>query len=129
MKNPLSFGVLLLMTTCTVSMYAEYYPQYGQAQGRPAPAPYVETSLPRNSMEISQAVNDAFRNDRRVSGYASVITVSTQNNIVTLEGRVDSEAARRRLGDLAQSIPGVYSVVNNIFVSFPTDVNKRIISP
>lgn len=91
--------------------------------------PYIETPLPRNDMEITQAVKDAIRNDRRVYTYSNTINITTQNNIVTLEGRVNSEETRRILGDLAQSIPGVYYVVNNIFVTFPTDVNKRIISP
>jgi hypothetical protein len=43
------------------------------------------------------------------------VTVS-DSRVVTLTGQVDSESDRRAIGDAAQSVNGVSSVINNITI-------------
>jgi hyperosmotically inducible periplasmic protein len=50
---------------------------------------------------------------------ASAVGVQTLDGQVTLIGVVDSEAMARRVGRLAEKIPGVHSVQNNLQVAAP----------
>lgn len=50
---------------------------------------------------------------KAVSG-ANFIQVSVDRGIVTLNGQVRSETERRQIGDAANAVRGVRSVINNI---------------
>ena len=61
---------------------------------------------------ITTAVKSKFAADDTVKAYQ--IDVTTQGGIVTLTGNVDSEAAKQKALQLAQSTKGVKSVVDQI---------------
>jgi osmotically-inducible protein OsmY len=51
--------------------------------------------------------------------YGSQINVQTNDHVVTLAGRVSSEAARNRSIELAQNLDGVQSVIDELHVATP----------
>lgn len=44
------------------------------------------------------------------------LTVDVKNQVVTLSGHVKSEEERRKIGDAANSVHGVKTVINNITI-------------
>lgn len=80
----------------------------GEHQGR-GPKNYQ-----RSDDRIREDVNERLTDDARVD--ASEIDVSVQNREVTLTGTVRSRDEKRRAEDLAESVPGVNHVQNNLRV-------------
>ncbi len=72
----------------------------------------------RSDERIREDVNDRLTDDPYVD--ASDIEVSVSNREVTLSGTVDSREAKRRAEDIAESIPGVTHVQNNLRVGQST---------
>lgn len=66
----------------------------------------------RSDERIREDVNDSLTHDWRVD--ASQIRVTVKNGEVTLDGMVDSRAAKRRAEDLAEDVSGVRHVQNNL---------------
>lgn len=68
----------------------------------------------RSDERIREDINDRLTEDRYID--ASDIEVSVNDCIVTLTGRVDSRAAKRRTEDIAESVSGVTDVSNQLRV-------------
>jgi len=66
----------------------------------------------RTDEQIKSEVEEALTNDSWLD--ASGVGVSVQNGIVTLTGTVDSRESKRRAEDLADQVPGVRDVQNNL---------------
>ena len=64
---------------------------------------------------ITAKVNAGLAQDPDLS--AIKIDVDTRAGVVTLNGPVKSEQARDRASQIAQAVPGVTSVVNNLTIS------------
>lgn len=92
-------------------------------------APYklpTELKLDRVDDAISVQVKSALARDRLVS--SQLVDVSTRGGVVTLNGTVRSLLARGRAGLIAQQVPGVASVINDLQInpsSVPFDPDIR----
>ena len=100
----------------------------GRAGNAPAvqdgPAPGTEAGAqPVEDLWITTKVNSKYFADPEVSGLA--IDVDTDQGVVTLQGELDSEAARRRAVALARNTDGVREVVSKLRVARPTDAGGR----
>ena len=71
----------------------------------------------RSDQRIEEDVNERLTDDPRVD--ATEIQVEVRDGEVTLSGTVDSREARRRAEDVAESVPGVTYVLNNLRVRQP----------
>ena len=79
-------------------------------------------------MTVSLSCASTFNRDSRIqtrvdqqiqstmSGHRYSTTVSVNHGIVTLTGRAASEEDRRMIGDTANKVEGVKSVINNVVV-------------
>ena len=84
--------------------------------------------------DITYWIKDALRHDARID--ASEITVNTEEEIVTLSGKVKNLASKRYAGLEAKRINGVLSVINKIVVmpsyrwdsEISNDVRRRILN-
>jgi hypothetical protein len=71
----------------------------------------------RSDARILEDVSDRLTEDAYVD--ASEIQVDVQDGEVTLAGTVDRREARRRAEDVAEGVPGVRYVMNNLRVRQP----------
>lgn len=101
-------------------------------QGRPAPRPdaaagRTDTATPRDAAPQPQPagtrVDDAMITTKLQAKFflddqvkAGNIDITTQNGIVTLEGSVPNEAARKRALEIAQQAEGVLQIVDRLMV-------------
>lgn len=69
----------------------------------------------RSDARIEEDVNEALTEDAFVD--ATEISVSVHDALVTLDGTVDTRAAKRRAEDCALSVTGVHDCQNNLRVS------------
>ena len=69
---------------------------------------------PLNDATLTTRVKTAILNDPTVGKLP--IDVSTANAVVTLSGRVTTEAQRDRATELARSVSGVLDVKNNLLI-------------
>lgn len=69
----------------------------------------------RSDSRIEEDVNDRLTDDHIVD--ASAISVSVSDSEITLDGTVDSKAAKRRAEDCCDSVSGVTHVQNNLRVT------------
>lgn len=69
----------------------------------------------RSDDRIREDVCDRLTDDPHID--ASEVEVAVKNGEVTLAGKIESRAARRRAEDLAENLPGVNYVQNNLRVS------------
>ncbi len=69
--------------------------------------------------DIKAAVDKTIQVDNGMAG----ITSSVTNGVVTLSGECDSEASKAKCTDLAKSVKGVKSVINNCTVQMPVQVS------
>jgi osmotically-inducible protein OsmY len=67
-----------------------------------------------NDEQIKAQVEEALTEDSWLD--ASNVQVEVQNGIVTLAGTVDSRESKRRAKDLADEVPGVRDVRNNLSI-------------
>ncbi|MBD3168856.1 MAG: BON domain-containing protein, partial [candidate division Zixibacteria bacterium] len=72
------------------------------------------TVQPLEDKDISFAIESEILMDESVP--ANYIDVATENGVVTLTGTVNNILARKRAAELAETVKGVRSVVNNIVV-------------
>jgi osmotically-inducible protein OsmY len=79
----------------------------------PADYPEEEENIPDS--DITEAVEFALDLDEGVESH--LIDVSTRDGVVTLSGTVDNILARDRSTQVAESIRGVRSVINNVGVA------------
>ncbi len=70
--------------------------------------------------DIKAAVDKTIQVDNGMAG----ITSSVTGGVVTLTGECDSEASKSKCTDLAKSVKGVKSVINNCTVQMPVQVNS-----
>ena len=68
----------------------------------------------RSKERILEDANERLMHDSSID--ASKITVSCEDNEITLAGTVDSRSAKRRAEDIVEDIPGVKHVQNNLRV-------------
>jgi osmotically-inducible protein OsmY len=66
----------------------------------------------RSDDRIAEDVNDAFTENPRLD--PTEISVSVENGEVTLEGTVESRAAKRLAEDIADAVAGVHDVHNRL---------------
>jgi osmotically-inducible protein OsmY len=67
--------------------------------------------------EITEAVGDALNQDRDVAPFASGIQIKTFDRIVILRGFVPTEKAKYDAENVAESVPGVARVINQLDVT------------
>jgi len=89
-----------------------------------APGAFSQTGAEIDDWDITVAVENDLLWDKQVS--ADLIDVSTADGVVTLSGTVSNLLAKEQAEDIALSIRGVVSVVNNIKVR-PVERNDSII--
>ena len=84
----------------------------------------VGCSVAREQQTLGSYVDDAGITTKVNAGLAQdpdlsaiKIDVDTRAGVVTLNGPVKSEQARDRASQIAQAVPGVTSVVNNLTIS------------
>ena len=73
-----------------------------------------------NDLEITTQVKSKLASDVGLSSVTN-ISVNSTNGVVTLAGQVDSDDAKTKAGALANAVPKVVRVVNNLQV-----VPKRV---
>jgi osmotically-inducible protein OsmY len=69
-----------------------------------------------NDLEITASVKSKLASDLGLSTVPD-ISVNSTNGVVTLSGEVDSEARKQKAEQLAQSVPKVQRVVDNLQVA------------
>lgn len=74
------------------------------------------TTTTRTDTLIREDIENQITADSRV--FNSEVTVSVDNGVVTLSGRVPSYRAKTAAGDAAWIVPGVVDVINNITVQY-----------
>ncbi len=77
----------------------------------------------RSDSRIEEDVNDNLTDHPRVD--ATEITVTVQDREVTLDGTVDTRAAKRAAEDCADHVSGVQHVQNNLRVQGPASTSGR----
>lgn len=92
-------GVLVLATGCTIKPGEYDIPGFG--------------SEPADDHPLSQAVREAL--EQRPDIDTARIDVSSDGDVVTLSGRVGSVIDRESAGRVAEQVPGVRMVLNNVF--------------
>ncbi len=75
----------------------------------------VTVACGESDLGITTKVKTRLDTDRNIN--ASQVQVSTQNNVVTLSGAVESPAAKERAVEVARRAEGVEDVVDNLTVS------------
>ena len=75
----------------------------------------TDTAKMNNDMELAEKVQDVIKKQGFIKG-GNNITFSVSNRVVSLNGIIDSESEKQRVGDRVKSIDGVRSVQNNITV-------------
>ncbi|MGE5138993.1 MAG: BON domain-containing protein [Rudaea sp.] len=111
--------------------YDPYYgfygePRYGE-RGRTgydprnenwSPGPYTGQG-PRNYLRSDARIGDDLNDRLWLDGQldARDIEVTVSNGVVTLSGYVESRGAKRRAGDIAWGVPGVWDVNNQLRVN------------
>jgi hyperosmotically inducible protein len=68
-----------------------------------------------NDLEITTQIKSKLASDVGLSSVTNV-SVNSTNGVVTLSGQVDSEDAKAKAGTLANAVPKVVRVVNNLQV-------------
>ena len=102
--------VLLLLAACTAAVV-----------GGAAPGGYDTAASGRSTTSggadaaITSSINTRYVRDDLIN--AMDVRVSTYRGVVTLSGRVSSQAAARRAVDLAHSVTGVTQVVSRLSVA------------
>lgn len=69
-----------------------------------------------NDLEITTQVKSKLASDIGLTSVTNVAVNST-NGVVTLSGQVDTEEARAKAGAVAQAVPKVSRVVNNLQIA------------
>jgi osmotically-inducible protein OsmY len=82
--------------------------------GRQIFAPKERKAMSMEGVDTAQMVRDALAWDGRLN--EANLTVRFGNGVVTLSGVVTSDAQRAEAEDIAQHMPGVNRVVNEILV-------------
>lgn len=75
----------------------------------------LDQSNTKADTDITQAVRKSIMNEQ-LSMNAKNIKIITQNGEVTLRGPVDSSAERNKIVELANAVPGIRSVNNQLEV-------------
>ena len=86
-----------------------------QEAGQPPRNATPDAAALMDDAGITTKVNAGLAQDPDLS--AIKIDVDTRAGVVTLNGPVKSEQARDRASQIAQAVPGVTSVVNNLTIS------------
>jgi hypothetical protein len=82
---------------------------------RPSHAGRGPRTFRRSDARVREDVCDLLTDDERLD--ASDIEVIVQDNVVMLEGTVSDRGAKRRAESVAESVPGVRDVQNNLKVT------------
>jgi osmotically-inducible protein OsmY len=62
--------------------------------------------------DLEEKVRGALEEDRRTADLT--VEVTNNNTVITLEGRATSDEARRAAGEIAERVPGVTTVINDL---------------
>lgn len=116
MRTLMIISALALASACTTAKNAGTGAGHMVKSGAEATADAVKEA-PGNTSDaaISTAVKGKLADDESVS--ASNIDVDTDNGVVYLKGKQDSQAAAQRAEQIARQTDGVRAVVNEIVVS------------
>ncbi|HEX2140147.1 MAG TPA: BON domain-containing protein [Woeseiaceae bacterium] len=100
---------ILLLSGCTAMLLGG-----GSGGGQAGPGERSSTQIAADA-SISAAIRDRFAADSVLGHYR--LGIETRAGRVTLQGAVDTYAARSRAGALVRQVEGVVSVNNRIRVS------------
>lgn len=101
--------LLALLVAAATPAFAQTTNDQATEQGRQKNNEYVSDAT------LTTKVHTALANDVGMRTMYS-INVDSDNGVVTLKGKVDSEATRQRAGDVAKRVSGVNSVKNELQV-------------
>jgi len=87
------------------------YPQYGRGQGQEGRQPRAPRGYIRSDDRIREDICDAIIMEGIDAGEVEVVVVAGE---VTLTGSVDDRQDRRRIEDVADQVPGVKNVNNQL---------------
>ncbi len=76
----------------------------------------TQDSSKKSDWEVTTKVKKALMTDGSLSSNARVISVTTNNGVVTLTGTVSSGDERRRVINIVQNVPGVADVNDQLTV-------------
>lgn len=96
----------LLLAACVAATVAS-------AQAPPASTPAAETRRNVSDAQLGLEVQVHLFQELNVSNLSSIVRFG----VVTLDGMVNSEAERRRAEQLALTVPGITSVINELRVA------------
>lgn len=74
--------------------------------------------------DLVEKVRDALSADERTAELT--VEITDQNGVITLEGWVPSDEARRMAGEVAGEVPGVSAVINDLNVGEGDEVENPI---
>ena len=101
--------LLALLVAAATPAFAQTTNDQATEQGRQKNNEYVSDAT------LTTKVHTALANDVGMRTMYS-INVDSDKGVVTLKGKVDSEATKQRAGDVAQRVSGVNSVKNELQV-------------
>lgn len=101
--------LLALLVAAATPAFAQTTNDQATEQGRQENNEYVSDAT------LTTKVHTALANDVGMRTMYS-INVDSDKGVVTLKGKVDSEATRQRAGDVARRVSGVNSVKNELQV-------------
>lgn len=101
--------LLALLVAAATPAFAQTTNDQATEQGRQENNEYVSDAT------LTTKVHTALANDVGMRTMYS-INVDSDKGVVTLKGKVDSEATRQRAGDVAKRVSGVNSVKNELQV-------------
>ena len=101
--------LLALLVAAATPAFAQTTNDQATEQGRQKNNEYVSDAT------LTTKVHTALANDVGMRTMYS-INVDSDKGVVTLKGKVDSEATRQRAGDVAKRVSGVNSVKNELQV-------------
>jgi|SRR5690348_10857475 hyperosmotically inducible periplasmic protein len=101
--------LLLVALMAATPAFAQTTNDQATEQGRQTNTEYVSDAT------LTTKVHTALANDVGMRTMYS-INVDSDKGVVTLKGKVDSEATRQRAGDVAKRVSGVNSVKNELQV-------------
>ena len=101
--------LLLAMLMAATPAFAQTTNEQATEQGRQKNTEYVSDAT------LTTKVHTALANDVGMRTMYS-INVDSDKGVVTLKGKVDSEATKQRAGDVAKRVGGVNSVKNELQV-------------
>lgn len=83
------------------------------SSGYPVSPPSI---MPEGDRLLLQRIQDKIRNDPSLSDNAKHINITVRDGNVTLQGLVDSDDERNRIGDMVRTTNGVRQMDNRLYL-------------